>query len=337
MNLPEFACYWAEEVGGSKKNLIQLRGGINNYVFRCDTEKRNFVIKGYRHKLTGQRDYMQAEIEFLRYAYLVAPSLVPELISIDVDRRCVVLECINGLSYSEGIAPTKKDIEASMELLRCLNANLNLARQMVQLDASDGFRSLRQHVENLHERIAAMQTEHLMNELKNKARVIIRILKESIEQVEERLEDQIKTGTVQDKLDPELVRVSPSDFGFHNAIRTENGVKFFDFEYAGWDDPAKTCIDFVLQPRVPVKLEGREILELLMKDKAKYLQARYNSLFPLLELKWVCIKLAALQPERLRRIAEITSDNNEQIIQMRLEKAEELLSRTINRTTILAK
>ena len=41
--------------------------------------------------------------------------------------------------------------------------------------------------------------------------------------------------------------ISPSDFGLHNAKLGEDGkLAFFDFEYAGWDDPAKTIADFFL-------------------------------------------------------------------------------------------
>ena len=42
----------------------------------------------------------------------------------------------------------------------------------------------------------------------------------------------------------EDLQISPSDFGFHNALRTNTGPVFFDFEFSGWDDPAKTIIDF---------------------------------------------------------------------------------------------
>ena len=43
--------------------------------------------------------------------------------------------------------------------------------------------------------------------------------------------------------------LSPSDFGFHNAICDVNGVyHFVDFEYFGWDDPAKMICDFILHP-----------------------------------------------------------------------------------------
>ena len=49
------------------------------------------------------------------------------------------------------------------------------------------------------------------------------------------------------ELAPQHRCLSPSDFGFHNALlRGRPGVPgardwvFLDFEYFGWDDPAKT-------------------------------------------------------------------------------------------------
>src|SRR5205085_11484733 len=51
-------------------------------------------------------------------------------------------------------------------------------------------------------------------------------------------------------------RLSPSDFGFHNAIRpdVDDRLRFIDFEYAGWDDPANLVCDFFCQPAGPVSL-----------------------------------------------------------------------------------
>src|SRR5262249_35193975 len=49
--------------------------------------------------------------------------------------------------------------------------------------------------------------------------------------------------------------LSPSDFGFQNALATGDGrLVFLDFEYAGKDDPAKLVLDFFCQPQVPVPL-----------------------------------------------------------------------------------
>ena len=44
--------------------------------------------------------------------------------------------------------------------------------------------------------------------------------------------------------------LSPSDFGFHNALLEATGkLRFVDFEYAGWDDPAKTGVRLFLPAR----------------------------------------------------------------------------------------
>jgi len=44
--------------------------------------------------------------------------------------------------------------------------------------------------------------------------------------------------------------LSPSDFGFHNALVDPSGaLSFLDFEYAGRDDPAKPVSDFFCQPK----------------------------------------------------------------------------------------
>ena len=49
--------------------------------------------------------------------------------------------------------------------------------------------------------------------------------------------------------------LSPSDFGFHNTLRRPDGeLAFLDFEYFGWDDPAKTITDFLLHPGMQLPL-----------------------------------------------------------------------------------
>ena len=53
--------------------------------------------------------------------------------------------------------------------------------------------------------------------------------------------------------------LSPSDFGFHNAlIDQRDNVRFCDFEYAGWDDPAKTVCDFFCQVEVELP-DGKRV------------------------------------------------------------------------------
>jgi hypothetical protein len=84
--------------------------------------------------------------------------------------------------------------------------------------------------------------------------------------------------------------LSPSDFGFHNALRPADGrLRFFDFEYAGWDDPAKLICDFFCQPQVPVPLEYWGRVTAALGDKA--LAERARLLLPAYQVKWCCIML----------------------------------------------
>lgn len=322
MKPPEFANHWAQELGTARESLVQLPGGINNHVFRCGSHGQHWVIKGYPSQQPCQRDRMQAEVEFLRYAQLVAPGKVPELLAVDNDRRCVVLEYIEGSAYPKGVAPPAEDLQMAVEFFQQLNGDLQLARQMVNLDAAEGFLSLRQHVANVRERLSVMGTEHLPAEFRLHAAEHLAQLQRQVDRVETDLEATISAGLVEDRLDPELRCVSPSDFGFHNAIRTDQGVKFIDFEFAGWDDPAKASADFILQPRIPTTNIITPDPKILSSQQLPEQDVRLTALKPILAIKWKCIILTILNPERLAKMIEAKPwQSTEQLISARLTAA----------------
>lgn len=89
--------------------------------------------------------------------------------------------------------------------------------------------------------------------------------------------------------------LSPSDFGFHNCLKKEDGsLVFIDFEYYGWDDPAKMISDFYLQPAIPVPFKQRtlffdKVYHYLGSDAS--LRKRLPLIYILLALKWCLIML----------------------------------------------
>lgn len=87
--------------------------------------------------------------------------------------------------------------------------------------------------------------------------------------------------------------LSPSDFGFHNALRRDGRMIFFDFEYFGWDDPAKTISDLLLHPGMGLALEQRrQFAQGLLEGLAmKPLALRTRLVFPLYGIKWCLILL----------------------------------------------
>ncbi|NCW27038.1 MAG: hypothetical protein EBV83_01870 [Verrucomicrobia bacterium] len=94
--------------------------------------------------------------------------------------------------------------------------------------------------------------------------------------------------------------ISPSDFGFHNSLLgDDNRLRFFDFEYAGWDDPAKMAADFFCQPRIPAPASefhrvAAFLGELFPLDAE--VPERATSLWPVYRMKWICIMLNEFLP-----------------------------------------
>lgn len=316
---PDFALHWATELGAPAQSVVRLQGGINNRVYRCDTQVGQFVIKGYAPCAAGRRDRMQAEVAFLRYASQVAPDYVPQLLYTDVQRRCVVLEHIEGETYREGVPPAARDESAAVEFFRKLNADPEAAKQAGLPSAAEGFLRLTEHIANVRERIATMQTAHLPVAARAQAAALLCKIKTDLEAVAVQIDVRIKTGGLVDGIEPNERCVSPSDFGFHNAIRTPQGIKFIDFEFAGWDDPAKAVADFALQPRIPIHSPG-SMFDALSQRFPTSLAARCAVLVPVLKLKWGCIMLSVLNPERLAQLVTLrTGTDPDDLVFERLE------------------
>ena len=310
MNPPPFATHWARELGAAEESLIQLRGGINNRVYRCGEGVESYVIKGYEPAECGKRDRMKSEIDFLGYAAIVSSKFVPKLVCTDLERRCVVMEYIEGSPYPEGLVPPASDVNAAVEFFQQLNADRGLAQQYLSLDAAEGYLRLRDHITNIQERHEAMCTDHLPLELQPSAAKLLAKLKESTERVADWTEALIASGTVADAIRKEDRIVSPSDFGFHNAMRTQGGVSFFDFEFAGWDDPAKASADFILQPRIPTNSGYSPLWDTFADDIRVAVQSRCKVLGVILRLKWIAIILKILQPQEITKMLTTHRDIN---------------------------
>ena len=305
---PAFARYWARELGSKETSLVRLQGGINNRVYRCG-DRRFWVIKGYAPLQPGLRNRMQAEVEFLQYAAQVAPGFTPRLIHVDYDQRCVVMEYLEGETFPDREPPPQAAVTCAVDFFRHLNSDHTAARQCIRQDAAEGFLSLTEHLENIKQRLAGMGCEHLPAEIKPQAERLLASMRKKYESTSEITAHQIASGMLNDAIQPDDCCISPSDFGFHNAISSAAGVKFFDFEFSGWDDPTKAALDFMLQPRVPVKQGLSPLLGSLNLKQSHYLKMRYEALMPILSLKWSCIILSVLNPVRLREIIRLGSSH----------------------------
>lgn len=327
IELPTFAVNWCHKLGACPDTLEPLQGGINNQVFRCMAGGRRFVLKGYAARRTGEHDRFKAEVQFLNYARVVAPEFVPQLLGSDAASRSLVLESLEGDRFQEETPPSEEDIERALIFIRRLNEDTDLAKKYINGSAADGFLMLTEHLQNIAQRLSKMSAEHLSANSRAKAGEIIKHLSRQLDCLRESTECLIVKAHCENALDPIERCISPSDFGFHNAIRTPTGVKFFDFEFAGWDDPVKAVADFDLQPRVPLRLRAR-VLSKALPQWSKGLAGRYDALFPILKLKWACIILAILNPDRYAQLIAFDEvQASEQLVQRKLDLVQSYLTK----------
>jgi hypothetical protein len=133
------------------------------------------------------------------------------------------------------------------------------------------------------------------------------------------------------QLSKEKQLLSPSDFGFHNAFQTEDGLKFFDFEYFGWDDPVKLTCDFMLHPGMALTDTQQNLWLNTMKDifsADPAFSQRLDASYSLYGLCWCLIQLNVFinnaQEERNR--TEVEKNDLEQKMNKQLAKSKKLLA-----------
>lgn len=125
--------------------------------------------------------------------------------------------------------------------------------------------------------------------------------------------------------------LSPSDFGFHNALRRNDGsIVFLDFEYFGWDDPVKLIVDFTLHPGMNLanKLKTTWVhgaLEIFGSG----VRPRLEIMWPYLGICWCLILLNEFREDvwlRRTRASYRGPEKQNEIMLCQLEKSRNLLS-----------
>lgn len=124
--------------------------------------------------------------------------------------------------------------------------------------------------------------------------------------------------------------LSPSDFGFHNAIlRADGQVAFLDFEYFGLDDPAKLIADFLLHPAMALDepAKRRFLAAMLGSFGNASFTRRFASVYLLTGLKWCMIMLNEFSPAGLarRRLASPLALETASVRTVQLTKARAML------------
>jgi Ser/Thr protein kinase RdoA (MazF antagonist) len=294
---------------GIQASVLAMRpcnAGGNNRTYRMETSAGPFAIKQYFRHEGDVRDRLASEYAFLRYAAKVAPSMVPAPLGIDEANGLALYEFIEGSAHAAGeISWTQ--VEAAARLFRALN-EAEARRDATDLpSASEACFAIGDHLRLISSRLERLRAIDSSGKEGKGAQILIeRIHRRWLNLVEE-VSVACRSGGIDigEPLDQTQRCISHSDFGFHNALKTEDGsIRFLDFEYAGWDDPAKMTGDFFAQIAVPVPADlfsrfVEETVDVLPRPTQLYVRARL--LRPVYQIKWCCIALNVFLPVNMAR------------------------------------
>ena len=295
----------------------------NNHVLLARAGDRMFLVKQYFQHPDDPRNRFETERAFYTFLWDANVRAVPEPVGWYPEERLALLEYVRG---EKPTAATPDLVREAIGFLIEINRRRDAAAASSLPVASEACFSLAEHlatVDRRIERLGKIVPESLRHEA-------------AIAFVQERLapawtalrrETERAVAGMNRTLAQSARCISPSDFGFHNTIRALDGrLRFFDFEYAGWDDPAKTVCDFFCQPAVPVPNEWLSgfVDNLRGAFGADHLAQRVALLLPVYQTKWCCIMLNDFLPAGNQRRAFSNPDvRDESRWDKQLEKAVE--------------
>lgn len=310
--------------------VTPLAAGGNNRVYLVCAGDSSYVAKWYYNDAAVFRERMRAEYEFITHARRFGIDCVPSAIGCDPSLQLAVYERIPGVRLVPEKVTATWVIEAARFFAQLNASAVRMAGTHLQ-PASDACFSVMEHVESVDRRMERLSGLDAQTQLDHRAADLISKLGRTWETVKQNL-------TCEDGPDalPDNWRcLSPSDFGFHNALLREDGVLcFLDFEYAGWDDPAKMIGDFFSHPGVTAPAEHLEsFINVALEPfaDAKGIAARARRLMKVAGIRWCCIVLNDFLPQvASRRQFADPGSNPEDRKRRQLAKAEHMLSKIIS-------
>lgn len=310
-------------------SLEQVKGGANNRVLLVKTTSGGTaLLKSYFQSEQDPRDRFLHERAFYRLGDALGIKNIPQMWAADDKERLILFEFVEGRKLS-AIDVFEPQVTECATFFSRLNEGRTLPLAETIPVASESCFSLGSHLALIHRRVERLK-DSLTLDLAPHKDVGIWITRELIPKWEKIRAGILEAPFPDHPLNDSQRCLSPSDFGFHNALQSPGGLVFFDFEYAGWDDPAKMACDFFCQPEVPVPLAH---FHSFLKDTcipgwnlADY-RRRVEVLLPAYRIKWACIILNVfLSADAQRRRFADAQPATELAFQKQLLKAQQQLA-----------
>lgn len=338
MNVSERAAVWEHLLHRSLCDIQPLSGGRNSRTWQLtDAQGQHFVGKEYFRSSADSRDRLATEWTALNFLHQHGLYCAPHPLACDGTYSRAVYSFVAG----ESPAPYGEEEDALRPVADfvCQLYDIRAAAQAAFLPrASEACFSFPEIAEQLQKRFQPLLGLEGASSVQRDCLAFLR--QKLVPQLElclctarARMAQFAQMGLeIHSVLPLSASMPSPSDLGFHNAIRQADGTLcFVDFEYFGMDDPVKLLTDLCVHPAMSLTTAQKKFFleHILQYIKAQdtSVRARLQVYAPLWRLKWCAIVLNEFVPrERARRdFAGISPPVREQLLYRQLAKAEKLL------------
>jgi cytochrome c1 len=327
----ELETFAADSLGVSEVRLEPIQRGANAKVWRVVLSGEPVAaLKSYPEAGSG-RDRYASEIGALSFLAGAGERQIPRLLRHDPDLRAAMLYWLPGRAGPTQDA-TEEDLDAALAFIKRMHGYRSNARAGDLPFAAEACLSTGEILRQVDRRRARLSD--VAGDNAGLAEVLAHYDEERAASAEVAQSHLRRSG-----IDPNvdlgrtLQTLSPSDFGFHNAVSDRNGaLVFLDFEYFGWDDPVKLALDFELHPGMTLSdsltIRWQQGVAEIFEAEDTNWSERVAAWRPLLGLRWTLILLNEFLPERWRhRIEAGETRDHDIVLQAQRAKAEAMLSR----------
>lgn len=309
-------CTAVESLLGCAVRFLEAgAAGANSRVLAIEAGGVRYALKCYPDwRMSGAA---RCRIEWRALDFLCGGGIqeVPCVVAACEDPAFVVLEWIEGRAVSD---ISDRDVDAAADFVARVAALSRDPDAMAFPEASEACLSGSEIVRQINDRRGELIPHPLLD------RFLDRRFMETFYRAEARSR---RYSDFENALNPELRCLIPADFGLHNALREPGGrLRFFDFDYFGWDDPVKLTADFCLHPAMHLshgrRRRFRDAVAGTMESDTAFTR-RLDAYMPLFALRWALIILNVFRCDR----AEAGGPPDEQLARAQIAKAENLLAR----------
>lgn len=279
--------FWRKEAS----EIIPLSGMGNSKIFQVSSSSACFALKFYPDLAKDDRQRLKTESEACLFIRKNGVSNVANPIAVSHELNMGLYEWIDG---SPPTSYSASDILQAIEFVQKLKS---ISEQSYAMDfqlASEACLSISVLNAQIERRLINL------NRIKDSYPELDLFLKNYwnplFEQFNAWVADNFPYQEITTQIPLSKQILSPSDFGFHNAIRSSDGsLVWIDMEYFGWDDPVKLTADFILHPGMQLNSDQKKVwlnscMDLFADDEDY--PTRFNYSWPLYGFRWSLIVLS---------------------------------------------